>query len=96
MINTEGGCRREVDSWKESTCDWGHASFNSRNELFRHIDKEGHVVGSDGEEENVEHINRMASGRGRKKASRGVRNYNKLIIHRNENLEEVNDIGDWL
>ena len=96
MINTEGGCRREVDSWKESTCGRCHTSFNSRNEMFRHIEKEGHIVGSNGEEEHVKHINRVVSGRGRKKASRGVRNYNKLFIHRNQNLEEVNDINDWM
>ena len=94
MINTEGGCRGEVDGCKESTCGRCHASFDSRNELFKHINQEGHVVGSDGEEENVEHVNRGASGRGRKKASRGVRNYNKLLIQRNQKLEEVNDIKD--
>ena len=67
-INTEGACRKEVDKCKASVCGKCHARFESRNELFRHIDKEGHVVGSDGEEENIEHINRVASGRGRKKA----------------------------
>ena len=28
--------------------------------------------------------------------SKGLRNHNRLVIHRNENLEEVNDIDDWL
>ena len=51
---------------------------------------------SDGEEDNVEHVNRVASGRGRKKASRGVRNYNKLFIYRKQMLEECNDINDWM
>ena len=45
---------------------------------------------------NLEHINRVASGRSRRKTAKGVRNYNRLIIHRNENIEEVNDIGDLL
>ena len=95
-INTEGGCQRKVDGWKESTCGTCHAKFNSRNEMFRHMDQEGHVVDSDGEEENEEHVHRVASGRGQRKITRGARKYNKLIIHRNENIEEVNDIGDWL
>ena len=64
--------------------------------MFRHINQEGHVIGSDGEQDNGEHINRVASGRGYKKARRGFRNYNKLLIHRNQNLEEVNDINDWM
>ena len=38
----------------------------------------------------------MASGRGRKKASRGVQKYNKLYIHRNENIEEVDNIDGWM
>ena len=41
MINTEGVCWKEIDSWKESSCGKCHADFNSRNELFRHIDKRG-------------------------------------------------------
>jgi len=96
MINTEGACRGEVDGWKESTCARCHAGFNSRKDLFKHINQEGHVVGSDSEEFNVEHIHRVASCRGRKKDSRGVRNYNKLFIHQNQNLEEVIDINDWM
>ena len=71
-------------------------SFNSRSELFKHISREGHVSGSDGEEENFEHTSRVASGRGRKQASRGFWNHNKLFIHRNQNIEEVNNIHGWM
>ena len=58
-INTDGVCRGEVDGWKGSTCGRCHASCNSRNELFNHINGEWHVVGSDGEEGNFEPPNEM-------------------------------------
>ena len=44
----------------------------------------------------MEHINRVTSSRGNKKASRSVRKYSQLYIHRNQNIEEVNNIGEWM
>ena len=61
MINTEAACRREIEKCKASVCGKCHANFDSRDELFKHIDKERHVVGSDGEGENIEHINRVSA-----------------------------------
>ena len=70
--------------------------FNFRIDLFKHISQEGHIVASDDEGKYIEHINSVAGSRGRKKTSRSIRKYNQLYIHRNQNIEEVDNIDEWM
>ena len=49
-------------------------------------------------DENIDlnHIHRAASERGRRKASRGDRRQTQLLIHQQQNIDEVNNIGEWM
>ena len=79
-LSTDGGFPGGVDNRRESTCGRCHAKFNSCNDLFKHMNRKGHIVASDGEDNDNEHINRVASSRGRKKISRSERKDKQLYI----------------
>ena len=70
--------------------------FDSHNDLFKHMNQEGHVVASDGKDNDNEHVNRVESSRGRKKVSRSDRRHKQLYIHRNQNIEKVDNIDEWM
>ena len=60
------------------------------------MNQEGHIVASDSEDNDNEHINIVASSRSRKKFSRSDRIYKQLYIHRKQNIDEVDNIDEWM
>ena len=78
--------RAEPDTRRVSRCGQCQAKFDSHNDLFKHLDKEGHMNISDDKNIDHEHTNRVASERGRKKASRGDRRQRQLCIHQQQNI----------
>ena len=67
MIITDIGIQREANDNIESMCGRCHAKFNSRNELFKQLEDEDHMVISKGDED--EHIDIMANKRGSRKSA---------------------------
>ena len=86
--------RVESNARKESTCGRCHVGFDSRNELFKHLEQEDHKVISEGDED--ERINTVTNKRGRRKFSRGDRKHKQLLTHRQVNFEDIDNIGGWL
>ena len=85
--------RGEVDDRKESTCSRCHTKLGSRKDLFKHLDREGHMVISDCDGNNDEHINRVASKRGLRELCRSDRRFKHLSDHQQQNMDEVDNIN---
>ena len=81
------------------SCRKCHVKLCSRNALFRHLDREIHVVQSedDNNHNNIsEHVIRITSDRGTKKLTKAERRQRQLAHHRRQNEEDVNNIDDWM
>ena len=85
MINKDTGIQRETNEHIESMCGKCHAKSDSRNDMFKHLEKTYPVVISDGGKDN--HINRPATKRGRRKISQSDRKFKQLSIHKREDVE---------
>ena len=91
-MREDTGIQKETNEHIESIFGKHHTKFNSRSELFKHLEEKNHMLISESDKD--DHMNNRQIKGAMKINSRSDRTFKQLSIHKHENFKEVGSIGD--